>query len=509
VPERRVKEALEREVKLGVWPGFELPALDDLPNGLAPTKLRTRRLEATYYDTPDARLARAGASLRFRSGDGTGWTLKLPGDDGPSDDGALSRRELTFPGEGKSVPADVERLLTAWVRTSSLAPIARLSTQRRAVQLVDGDGAVQAEVVDDEVSVLHGRRVAVRFREVEAELAPEAPDELMPELVSRLRAAGAGPPDPTSKVRRALGPLAAGPPELSPVELGSDPTAGEVVRAAITSSVLRLLEHDLGVRLGEAPEDIHQARVATRRLRSDLRTYGDVLDEAWADDLRAALKDVADALGAVRDADVLLDRLRDHVGRLREDDRVAAERLVETLQSERERDRKALLDLLVGDAYRALLDQLVEGARAPQLSALAAEPASAVLPGLARKPWKKLRDAVAAVEASEPDEELHQVRIRAKRARYAAEVAALALGRPASQFAKAAARLQDVLGALHDAVVTEEWLRSAADGARRPVVLAAGQLIAMERAEAEQARSSWREAWNGVRKPAMRSWMTS
>src|SRR3954464_14477391 len=138
-----MKESLEREVKLGVWPGFELPELDDLPDGLQPERLKTRRLEATYYDTPDVRLARAGASLRFRSGDGTGWTLKLPGDEGPSDDGSLNRRELTFAGDGKSVPAEVERLLTAWVRTSSLTPIARLSTSRRAVQLVDKGGTVQ------------------------------------------------------------------------------------------------------------------------------------------------------------------------------------------------------------------------------------------------------------------------------------------------------------------------------------------------------------------------------
>lgn len=502
-----MKESLEREVKLGVWPGFELPPLDDLPDGLHPERLKTRRLEATYYDTPDARLARAGASLRFRSGDGTGWTLKLPGDDGPSDDGTISRRELTFPGDGRSVPGAVEGLLAAWVRTSSLTPIARLSTQRRAVRLVDEGGAVQAEVVDDEVSVLHGRRVAVRFREVEAELSPEAPESLLPDLVARLRAAGAGPPDPTSKVRRALGPLAAGPPELAPVELGADPSAGDVVRAALTSSVLRLLEHDLGVRLGEAPEDVHQARVATRRLRSDLRTYGDLLDPEWAEGLREALKGAADALGAVRDADVLLERLRRRTGALREDERPAAARLVATLEDEREGHRKALLQLLAGDGYRALLDQLVEGARAPQLSALAAEPASEVLPGLARKPWQKLREAVDQVEADPRDEALHEVRIRAKRARYAAEVAALSVGRPASRFAKAAATLQDVLGGLQDAVVTEAWLRAAAEGARRPVVLVAGQLVAMERAEADRARSSWREAWNGVRKPVMRTWM--
>jgi CHAD domain-containing protein len=364
-----------------------------------------------------------------------------------------------------------------------------------------------AEVVDDEVSVLHGRRVAARFREVEAELAPEAPDELLADLVARLRAAGAGSPDPTTKVRRALGPLADGPPELAPVELGRAPSGGDVVRAALTSSVLRLLEHDLGVRLGEAPEDVHQARVATRRLRSDLRTYGDLLDPDWAADLRAALESVADALGAVRDADVLLDRLRSRISRLREDDRPAAERLVSRLVDERDGHRRALLELLAGDDYRALLDRLVEGARAPQLSAMATEPASAVLPELARKPWQKLRDAVSAVESDDNDEELHQVRIRAKRARYAAEVAALSVGRPASRFAKAASGLQDVLGALQDAVVTEGWLRSAAEGERRPVVLVAGQLVAMERAEAERARSSWRDVWNGLRKPTMRGWL--
>jgi CHAD domain-containing protein len=86
-------------------------------------------------------------------------------------------------------------------------------------------------------------------------------------------------------------------------------------------------------------------------------------------------------------------------------------------------------------------------------------------------------------------------------------VAALSVGRPAARFAKAAAGLQDVLGGLQDAVVTEAWVRSAAEGARRPVVLAAGQLVALQRAEADRARSSWREAWNGVRKPAMRAWM--
>ena len=175
--------------------------------------------------------------------------------------------------------------------------------------MVDDEGAVLAEVVDDEVSVLQGRKVAVRFREVEAEVTGKAPDGLLDGLVARLRAAGAGPPDPTSKVKRALGPVADGLPDLVEEPLGRHPTAADVIRQAITRSVLRLLAHDPGVRLGDDPEDVHQARVATRRLRSDLRTFRDLLDADWAQGLRDRLKVVAGALGAVRDADVLLERL--------------------------------------------------------------------------------------------------------------------------------------------------------------------------------------------------------
>ena len=74
--------------------------------------------------------------------------------------------------------------------------------------------------------------------------------------------------------------------------------------------MIRLLRHDPGVRLGIDIEDVHQARVATRRLRSDLRTFQPLLDEAWADALRDELRWLGAELGRVRDAEVLRDRLR-------------------------------------------------------------------------------------------------------------------------------------------------------------------------------------------------------
>ena len=84
----------------------------------------------------------------------------------------------------------------------------------------------------------------------------------------------------------------------------------------------------------------------------------------------------------------------------------------------------------------------------------------------------------------------------------------MAIGRPAALFAKATAELQEVLGGLQDAVVTEAWLRLAVEGARRPVVLAAGQLVAAQRSDAERARADWRPAWKALRTPALRAWMS-
>ncbi|MDQ3461596.1 MAG: CYTH domain-containing protein, partial [Actinomycetota bacterium] len=129
---------VEREVKLGVWPGFRLPELDDVVDGLAVVPGATRRLDATYHDTPDLRLARSGATLRHRSAEG--WTLKLP--DGGGTDELLSRRELTVTGDGARVPVELAHLVVAWVRTSTLGPVAKLHTVRHSLELVDDEGGV-------------------------------------------------------------------------------------------------------------------------------------------------------------------------------------------------------------------------------------------------------------------------------------------------------------------------------------------------------------------------------
>jgi CHAD domain-containing protein len=139
---------------------------------------------------------------------------------------------------------------------------------------------------------------------------------------------------------------------------------------------------------------------------------------------------------------------------------------------------------------------------------MAAEPARDVLPGLVRKPWRSLKSGALGARGEVPDEQLHDLRIRAKRCRYAAEAAAAATGRNAAKFAREVAGLQEVLGELHDAVVAEAWLRerSAAPRVHETALFAAGELVALQRDAAERARLGWPDAWKRVEERWAGAW---
>ena len=553
---------VEREVKMGAWAGFALPDLSGVVDGGSVSVLRPLRLRATYYDTPDLRLARAGISVRHRtervaaSADGEepagfrgGWTVKLPeAAAGPG----LARREIDFKGGEARIPHQVAHLVRGHVRNSFLQPVARLRTDRQRVELRDRDGKRLVEIDDDEVSVLvagpdgRGRRVAARFRELEVEVTGDGGLDTLEEVVARLRAAGAGAQDPTPKVVRALGPRALAPPDVVAGGVGPKSTAGEVVRAAIAGSVARLLEHDPGVRLGDDPEDVHQARVATRRLRSDLRTFRRLLDEQWLQPRRDELGWIAGLLGAVRDTDVLLEHLQADAATLDVSDAPAGAALLRRLEAQRRAARAELLAALDSQRYLDLLDALVEAARAPVFvqppepepvppvppepeegaedgptlsdpsdvpppppPPLSPEdPAIDVLPALVRRPWRQLRRAVDELGDVPADEALHQVRIASKRCRYAAEVTVPVVGKPASRFAGAVADLQGVLGDLNDAVIAEAWLREAAAKAPAAQVLVVGELIARQRQKAAARRNQWASQWKKASAKKLRVWLS-
>lgn len=499
-----MKDVREREAKLAAGLDFALPDLSAVVDGSSSRPMAPRDLDAAYYDTRDLRLARWGITVRHRTGDGDGWTVKLPeGDDGP----ALVRRELTFPGPAGTVPAEVAAMVLAYTRSEPLVPAARLCTRRTGVEILDAEGLRVAEVVDDEVSVYDGTLLAGRFRELEVELDPVADAEALPPLVAALEQAGAGPTDQVPKLVRALGHRAVEPPELVAAGLPKEATVADVVRHAVTASTVRILRHDAGVRIGDDPEDVHQARVGARRLRSDLQTFRSVLDPAWVDEVRGELRWLGTELGAVRDADVLLERLRRQADSLPDRDAAGVAALVRRLAHQREAARASLLEAMSGDRYLRLIDLLVAGSLAPATLPEAEAGAAKALPGLAARPWKKLKRAVDDLPDEPPDDDLHAVRIRAKRSRYASEAVAPVVGKPARRLAAAVADLQTVLGDHQDAVVAEAWLREAAKGSTIPK-LVAGELIALQRVEAANCRKAWPRVWKRAGKKRLRTWLS-
>ena len=260
---------------------------------------------------------------------------------------------------------------------------------------------------------------------------------------------------------------------------------------------LRLLRHDPGVRIGDDPEDVHQARVATRRLRSDLRTFRDAARSRLERDAprRAA---VARRRSWERCATprCCIDRVRDRI------DAASARGPI--------RRRPLLVQTLLErwDEARAELLAAMRSARYHRCSTASSPPPenrrcsrerrsrhrrrAAARSSAAR--GSHLRNAVEGLDDDPPDDALHEVRIRAKRCRYAAEAVAAVAGKPAREFAKAIADVQEVLGEHQDAVVAEQWLRDTSAGptdARE--VFVAGELTALERDAAHRAREAWPE----------------
>ena len=223
-------------------------------------------------------------------------------------------------------------------------------------------------------------------------------------------------------------------------------------------------------------------RVATRRSRALIRatrsTLGDRLEP-----LSAELKWLGGALGPVRDLDVLLDRLRVEVAAL-DLEREGGESIVAELEAEREVHRAELLSALGSDRYLALFDTFTAALDSiPQELAGTAQT-------LAAAELRRFEKAAAAVPKQPTDDELHALRIHAKRARYTAELAALTGRKRFVRYVDAIVAAQDVIGAHQDAVVAEERLRALVSPER---ALAAGRLIELERARRRDSRARYRE----------------
>ncbi|SDG20056.1 Inorganic triphosphatase YgiF, contains CYTH and CHAD domains [Lentzea fradiae] len=440
---------------------YEAPSDASLPDLAEITGVATGPeefdLEATYFDTPDYRLARAGVTLRRRvGGEDEGWHLKLP----VSQD---SRQELRVPlGEAvKTPPEDLTTLVRAHTRGAALTPVAEIRTNRRRWQLANSTGDLLAEVVDDVVTAqtLGSSTSTTAWREIEVELGDTGTHDLLDTVERHLADAGIHPSSSKSKLSQVIGVKRDAVPTVT-----KKSTAGEVVLAYLHEQRAALQNQDPRVRTNEA-DAIHQMRVATRRLRSALQAYGKVIDREATKALTDELKWLASVLGTARDLEVLRARFEEALNALPPelvlgDVKARTTRHFAPQEAKAHNDSVAALD---SDRYFALLNAIDDLLTTPPLTELAGRKAKKVLPTLVNKAHSRLADRVNTALSTTTDDSLHEARKAAKRLRYSAEVAEPSLGKQAKALRKRAKAVQTLLGDHQDSVVA------------RPVLLTLGR----------------------------------
>ena len=494
-------EAVERERK------FEAPDLIKIPDvpGTSVLERSHVKLTATYWDTVSRRLLRWGHTLRYRrASDGSEqrWTLKLAL---PARKQAeLQRAEVHATGRAQYPPSLLRRYARAFVRRAVLMPIAMIVTDRRRVELVGTDPTERIEISDDHVSSIVGMHRGPTFRQIEVEAGSPGAEWLMDDVSNALIEAGAVPTD-ASKLETVLGETPE--PEIVVPGSGAGMSITDAIRFAVGSSASRLIANDPAARIGSDPEAIHQARVATRRLRADLKTLGSLLHPTAVERIRSELRWVGELLGSVRDTDVLISRMQQEARRLRVKPE-ATSAIVTELEHDRARSHEALVDALASERYVALVQTLVGVADSPPLAeGLDGDGrAGPTVRKLVRRSWRHLARAVEQLGSDPADAALHEIRKRAKRARYAVELAVSALDADADVLADKLADLQDVLGDLQDAVVAEERLATLVRDGRLAsgAAFAAGELACTMGHARADARDRWLAAWKTARRKELR-----
>jgi triphosphatase len=477
-------------------------------SGLAVYPMETKDLADTYYDTEDWRFYRAGYALRVRrDGKNVGVTMKALAP--PEDGGLKKRREISEPlrsggaralATARGPVGDRLRLLAG---NQDLRPLFEIRTRRKVFELrsedqadsldasagevvvgPEGDirykeessvsaeevtvdalggihkreiGHVLAEVALDE-SEFSGGDEGARLSRIEVEVADEGAGSYdgVAGFVDQLQSSLELRPTGTSKFETGLcvaGLQPAVAPDFGSNEIDASMSAGEVAFAILRRHFAKMLAHEPGVRLGEDPEELHDMRVATRRLRAALKLYKEVLPKR-AERYERDLRHFAGSLGEVRDLDVQLERLAGEAsggGEVMEDVGAA-------LEERRVEMRRRMLEALDSSRYERFVASFSGTLRRGRRPAPTG-PILEVAPGLVRRRYKKVRKDVKSLTADSPPEDFHDLRKKGKHLRYALEPLRGIYGKPAERVVELLKSVQDDLGDNQDLIVAAGLMR--------------------------------------------------
>lgn len=491
--------------------------LDELDEGAESLAVRINPTGSTshvevYLDTDDRRFDGAGYALSVRragrgKGAGAEVTMKAIATDPPDE---RRSREVSERLQSADPELFAEGDGPVAARVRALAGKKRMRTQfevrtRRRLLSVESEGLPPGEIVLDEIAIRPAAGGApTRLHRVEIE-APEAALAALRPFVERMQ--NACRLQPAKLTRYEAGALAAGL-KTVPVAFGStsieaDAPIGRVALAVLRRQFAALRAREAGTRLGDDSEELHDMRVASRRLRAALSLFAAFLPPS-AERLRDDLRWVGHTLGAVRDLDVQLEQLDGWLAHLPETDREALIAVRSLLEVKRSAARETMLDVLDSRRYELFVGRfgrLLRSARGRR-SGPASLPARAVAPDLIEERFRALRKAGDQIEGDSPAAEYHRVRIRGKRFRYTLEfLAELYPGETRSLIRRVVA-LQDILGLHQDAEVAIERLRQLAGehGSELPpdAIFAMGEIAERYRRNAAELRARFPKAYGRV-----------
>jgi CHAD domain-containing protein/uncharacterized protein YjbK len=430
----------------------------------------------TYLDTFDWSLMKKKLALRYRISDGTAmYTLKSMGS---IQEGIAKRRELEIPlEEPVAVPASVpvkriRKQIEGILFPRNLLEHIQIRTDRRRYRVISPEDAEIELAFDTSRFVLRGlhkTRRTPRFYELEAELL-EGPTSALEFLASLLADAFGYPPSQASKFEVAIGQLKVAIPSKKPPEklrVLLEDRLDLAVRKILTYQLQRFREQIPGVQRDIDTEFVHQARVATRRMRSALRLFRDAVPENTGTYLAAELKWIGGMFGVVRDLDVFLLNLSRYEGQVKRFPAKKKRALENWIERNRRGPLKTLQEALASTRYRKLEQRLGQFLERPLPSRpqapLAVKPVRDVAPVIIHEKFAAVVSQGQKVLTQPKLKQFHRLRIQMKKLRYATEFMAPAYDGGLEPFIERAVEIQDCLGELQDTVFTTGFIEDLLD----------------------------------------------
>jgi len=449
---------------------------------------RPARLFSVYYDTPQFELRDQGVALRLRRV-GKQWvqTLKSAG---RVEAGLHQREELetALPAQIVNFPvlaqSGAAAILSDPELPLKLRPVFTTDFRRRTrvIELAPGS---RIELCIDSGTISAGGLEAP-ISEVELELEAGPPERII-DLALGIVEEVPLHLEPQSKAQRgytlATGSSAA-PVKAAAATLAAEMSVEDAFREIVFGCIAHLQANERGTIESEDVEYLHQARVALRRLRSSLTVFKSAFAPTVFSEVLPELRWLGGQLGPARDWDVFGTETLTQVSKAFPGD-PGLHRLTERTAELRAAASSAAREALLSPRYTRLLLQLIDV--------------------FLCRPWLSLADAEATAERERPLPEfaasvlsrrhqkvvkggqdlaqldaigLHQLRIHAKKLRYAAEFfSALYDRKRVREYVAAVARVQESLGALNDAVTAQRLLETLRADDASPLTLEAIGLL--------------------------------